>query len=136
MMKLIRLSLSIFLLAGMAAAHGRYERIDTTDFVNRPGDYQGRLVELTADVIAISADAKSLELFDSRSRMMITINLTQLRKTQRNALVRSPVCRLLVYGQAMVIGDRLTIDAHRVAALPIQSTNRQPSRREAGGGGR
>ena len=136
MMKLIRLSLSIFLLAGMAVAHGRYERIDTTDFVNRPGDYHGRLVELTADVIAISADAKSLELFDSRSRMMITVNLTQLQKSQRRALMHSPVRRLVVYGQAMVLGNQLTIDAHRVEALPVESANRQPSRREAGGGGR
>ena len=135
MMKVIRLSLSIFLLAGMAAAHGRYDHIDTTDFVNRPGDYQGRLVELTADVIAISADAKSLELFDSRSRIMITINLTQLQKSQRRALMHSPVRRLVVYGQAMVIGNQLTIDAHRVAGRPLESANRRPSRKEAGGCG-
>ena len=136
-MKLIGLILSIFLLAGFAAAHGRYERIDTTDFVNRPADYQGRLVEVTADVIAISADAKSLQLFDSRSRMMITVRLTQLQKSQRVALINRPVCHLLVYGQAMVIDGRLNIDAHRVQVLPIQSAaNRQRSRNETGGAGR
>ena len=136
-MKLIRLTLSIFLLAGFAAAHGRYERIDTTDFINHPSDYHGRLVEVTADVIAISADAKSLQLFDSRSRMMITVALTQLQKSQRIALMNRPVRHLLVYGQAMVIDGRLNIDAHRVQALPIQSAaNRQRSRSEAGGAGR
>jgi hypothetical protein len=135
-MKLIRLTLSIFLLAGFAAAHGRYERIDTTDFINHPSDYHGRLVEVTADVIAISADGKSLELFDSRSRMMITVTLTQLQKSQRRALMHSPVRCLVVYGQAMVLGNQLTIDAHRFEALPVESANRQPSRREAGGGGR
>lgn len=136
-MKLVRLTLSIFLLAGFAAAHGRYERIDTTDFSNHPGDYHGRLVEVTADVIAISADAKSLQLFDSRSRMMITVTLTQLQKSQRIALMNRPVRHLLVYGQALVIDGRLNIDAHRVQALPIQSAaNRQRSRSEAGGAGR
>ena len=135
-MKLIGLILSIFLLAGFAAAHGRYERIDTTDFVIRPADYHGRLVEVTADVIAISADAKSLQLFDSRSRMMITVTLTQIQKSQRRTLMNSPVRHLLVYGQAMVIRGRLTIEAHRVQALPLQTAaNRQP-RREAGGCGR
>lgn len=137
MMKLIRLTMSIFLLAGFAAAHGRYERIDTTDFINHPGEYHGRLVEVTADVIAINADGKSLQLFDSPSRMMITVTLTQLKKSQRIALMNSPVRHLLVYGQAMVIDGRLTIDAHRVEARPIQSAaNRQSSRREAGGCGR
>jgi hypothetical protein len=136
-MRLILSTLSIFLLAGFATAHGRYEHIDTTDFINHPSDYHGRLVEVTADVIAISADGKSLQLFDSRSRMMITVTLTQIQKSQRRALMNSPVRRLVVYGQVMVIGDRRIIDAHRVAALPIQSAaNRQPSRKEAGGWGR
>lgn len=136
-MKLIRLTLSIMFLAGMASAHGLYERIDTTDFINHPGNYHGRLVEVTADVIAISADGKSLQLFDSRSRMMINVTLTQLQKSQRRALTHSPVRHLLVYGQATVIGDRLMIDAHRVTAVPIQSAaKRQPTRKEPGGCGR
>ena len=68
---------------------------------------------------------------------MITVTLTQLQKSQRRALMNSPVCHLLVYGQAIVIDGRLNIDAHRVQALPTQSAaNRQRSRSEAGGAGR
>jgi hypothetical protein len=36
--------------------------------------------------------------------MMITVKLNQLQKSQRQALMHSPARRLLVYGQATVIG--------------------------------
>lgn len=137
MMKAIRLTLSIFLLAGGALAHGTYEAIDTTDFVARPETYEGRLVEIRAEVIAIGADSKSLQLFDEKSRMMIAVNLTKLSKVQRIALMRNPVRHLVVYGQATVSGGRLVIDAHKVETLSLEAkTNGQPSRAEAGAGGR
>lgn len=117
MINVIRLTLSIILLAGLAAAHGRYEPIDISDFVAHPETYEGRLVEVRADVIAISADSKSLQLFDGQSKMMIDVKLMQISKPQRNALMRNPVRHLQVYGQATVIGGRLVIDAHKVDAL-------------------
>ena len=124
MKKLILSTLSILLLAGLAAAHGRYEPIKTAEFAANPEDYQGRLVEVRANIIAISADRKSLELFDPESRMMITVKLNQLQKSQRQALMHSPARRLLVYGQATVIGRRMVIDAHKVEALPIDAAGR------------
>jgi len=124
MTKLVQLTLSILLFAGLAAAHGRYEPIKTADFAAHPEMYDGRLVEVRADLIAISADRKSLELFDSQSRIMITVKLTQLTKSQRSALIHSPARRLLVYGQATVVGRRLVIDAHKVEALPIDAAAR------------
>lgn len=137
MMKIIRLTLSILLLAGGAAAHGNYEAIDTADFVARPEAYEGRLVEVRADVIAIGADSKSLQLFDGKSRMMIGVKLSQLSKAQRNALMRNPVRQLLVYGQVTVIGGRFVIDAHKVEALSLgRNTTGQRSREEAPAGGR
>ena len=121
MMKLIRLTLSIFLLAGVAVALGTYEAIDTTDFVARPETYEGRLVEIRAEVIAIGADSKSLQLFDEKSRMIIAVNLTQLSKVQRSALMRNPVRYLVIHGQATVSGGRLVIDAHKVVALSLEA---------------
>ena len=105
----------------MAVALGTYEAIDTTDFVARPETYEGRLVEIRAEVIAIGADSKSLQLFDEKSRMMIGVNLTHLSKVQRSALMRNPVRHLLVYGQATVSGGRLVIDAHKVVALSLEA---------------
>ena len=137
MMNAIRLTLSILLLAGWAAAHGRYEPIDTTNFAAHPETYQGRLVEVRADIIAISADSKSLQLFDAQSKMMIGVKLTQLSKAQRSALMHSRVRHLLVYGQASVIAGRLVIEAHKVEAQPLDATVKcQPSDEKAGAGGR
>jgi hypothetical protein len=135
MIKLLRLTVSILLLAGVAAAFGRYEPINTADFSAHPETYDGRLVEVRADIIAIGADSKSLQLFDAQSRMMIEVRLMQLSKAQRSALMHSPVRHLLVHGQATVIGGRLIIDAHKVEALPLEAkTNRQQSSGEVGGG--
>jgi hypothetical protein len=128
MIKAIRLSLSILLLAGWAAAHERYQPIDTTDFVAHPEIYEGRLVEIRADVIAIGADSKSLQLFDGQSKMLIEVKLTQLSKAQRSSLMHNPVRHLLVYGQATVIGGRLFIDAHKVEALSLEANTNRPSK--------
>jgi len=116
-MQAIRLTFAIFVLAGCALAHERYQAIDTTDFVAHPETYQGRLVEVRAEVIAIGADSKSLQIFDEQSRMMIGVKLTQLSKAQRSALMRNPVRHVLVYGQVTVSEGRLVIDAHKVEAL-------------------
>lgn len=124
MTKLIQATFSILLLAGLAAAHGVYEPIKTAVLATNPESYDGRMVEVTANIIAINADAKSLELFDSQSRMTITVKLTRLPKSQRRALMHSPARRLLVYGQAKVMGRRMVIDAHKVEALPIDVTGR------------
>ena len=124
MTKLVQLTMSILLLAGLAAAHGRYEPIKTAEFAAHPEIYDGRLVEVRADIIAISADAKSLELFDSESRITITVRINQIQKSQRIALIHSPARRLLVYGQATVVGRRLVIDAHKIEVLPSDNSGR------------
>ena len=116
-MRIIRLTLSILLLAGGALANGNYEAINTTDVVAHPEAYAGRLVEVRAEVIAIGADSKSLQLFDGKSKMMIEVKLTQLSKSQRGALIRNPVHQLLVHGQMTVSGGRFAIVAHKVEAL-------------------
>jgi hypothetical protein len=125
--KIARLSIALFLFAGWAAAHERYQPLDTTGFASHPETYDGQLVAVRADVIAISADAKSLELFDGQSRMIITVKLTQLSKAQRSALMCNPVRHLAVYGQATTRGGRLVIDAHKVEVLSAEAkSNGQP----------
>ena len=112
-MRIVTLFLSIFLLAGTAAANAGYERIDTTDFVNRADIYQGRLVTVTAEVLAINADGKSIRLFDTESKALIDVNLRQLDKAERRALILKPVRRVSVYGRAKMKDGRLIIEAHR-----------------------
>jgi hypothetical protein len=127
MMIIIRLTLAVFLLAGLAAANEGYEAIDTTNFVNRADSYQGRLVAVTGKVCAVSADGKSIQLFDAQSRALIDVTLTQLKKSQRRTLMLNPVRRVAVYGRVEMKNGKFVIDAHQVTPLAEASARRQPS---------
>jgi len=74
----------------------------------------GRTVEVQARVVAINADGQSLELYDSPTRTRISVQLAQLSKAEREALIRSDVREVLVRGQASMIAGRLTIHAESV----------------------
>lgn len=74
----------------------------------------GRTVEVQARVIAINADGQSLELYDSPSRTRISVQLAQLSKAERKALIRSDVRELMVRGQVSVVAGRMTIHAESV----------------------
>jgi len=123
MKNLIGLTISLLLTAGAAAAHGLYEPINAADLAAHPEAYHDRQVEFTASIIAISADAKSLELFDTQSGTMITVRLALLQKSQRRALIHTPARNLLVQGRAMVVRGRLVIDAHKAEAPPLVSAD-------------
>ena len=115
-----RLTLSFLIItcfAGSTLALGLNDRLDLADFASHPEAFAGRMIEVNAQVIAINADGKGLELFDSQSRTRISVRLTQLRKSERAALMCSDVRRVLVSGRASVVGGRLTIDAQSVQPL-------------------
>jgi hypothetical protein len=116
------LSALLVLLTGataMATTDGRYTKINIADFCNHPEVLNGRLVEVSARVIAINADSNSMELFDSESRTMIVVKMADLPKAQRNALVNNDIRRVTVAGRASMVGGRLVIDARRIEAVLI-----------------
>ena len=113
-MTLIRLTLAIFLFAGVASAGSSYERVDTADILNRADAYQGRLVEITGDICAVNADGKSIRLFDKQKRVMIDVSLNQFRKSERSALTLAVVKHVSVYGRAESKNGKLVIEAHQV----------------------
>lgn len=76
--------------------------------------FAGRTVEVQARIVAINADGQSLELYDSPSRTRILVQLAQLPKAERKALIRSDVREVLVRGQVSMVAGRLTIDAQSV----------------------
>jgi hypothetical protein len=110
----IRLFLSLFLLSGLAVGQGRYQHLEFADFVKQPETFEGRMVEVTAKVVAINANGQSLRLFDSQSMTLINVSLSRLQEAQRRALLVQPVLKLTVYGRAEVLNGRLAIDAVRV----------------------
>ena len=112
-----RLTLSFLIVtcfAGLALAHGADERLRIADFTSNPDAFAGRTVEVEARVVAINADGKSLELFDSPSHTRISVKLAQLPKTERMELIRSCVREVLVRGRVSMVAGRLTIHAESV----------------------
>ena len=116
-----RFALSMLLFAGLALSV----------YANQADDSEGRIVEVSAQVVAISADSKSLVLFDSPSKKMIDVRLNHLKKNDRNALIRGDVRRVLVTGRASLVDGRMVIDAQRIEALPRERTTNDPLSTEA-----
>lgn len=117
-MKLMfRLTLSFLIVisfAGLTMAHGANERLTIADLASDPDGFAGRTVEIEARVVAINADGKSLELFDSPSYTRISVQLTQLPRIERKSLLHSDVREVLVRGRVSMVAGRLTIHADSV----------------------
>jgi len=112
-----RLTLSflfLFCFTGLTMAHGVDERLNLADFASNPENFAGRAVEVQARVIAINADGQSLELYDSASHTRISVQLAQLPRTERTALICSNVREVVVRGRVSTVAGRLTIQAESV----------------------
>ena len=120
-MNIIRLILTVLILAVVAVASDEYEAIDTTNFANRADAYQGRLVAVSGSVVAVNADRKSIQIFDTNTKALLEVSLLKLTKAQRNALILNPVRRVSVYGKTEVKNGKLSIDAHKVVAQVDES---------------
>ena len=116
----------IISLAGLALASEVSEKVDLVKFAGQPEALAGRLIEVEAQVIAINADGKSLELFDAQSRTRVSVRLTQLRKADRLALMQSDVRSVSVSGRASVVAGLLTIEADSVRQLPLKTSASVP----------
>lgn len=106
---------------GIAAADVRYDKINIADFCNNPAAFDGRSVEVSGRVIAINAQSKSMELFDSQSKTVVVVRLSQLPKSERSALINKDVRRVGVSGRVRMVGERLVIDAEKIDVLPIET---------------
>lgn len=112
-----RLALSFLIVisvVGLTMARGADDRLRIADFASDPNSFAGRTVEVEARVVAISADGQSLELFDSTSHTRMSVQLAQLSKTERMALIHSDVRQVLVRGQVSMIAGRVIINAESV----------------------
>ena|SRR5690348_12849337 len=113
---MFRLTLSFLIvigLAGLSVARAD-ERLRIADFASNPDGFAGRTVEVEGRVVAISADGQSLELFDSPSHTRISVQLAQLSRTDRLALIHSDVREVTVRGRVSMVAGRMTIHAESV----------------------
>jgi hypothetical protein len=112
-----RLTLSFLIVicfAGLTMARGVDEQLKIADFASNPDAFAGRTVEVQGRVVAIHADGQSLEIYDSPSHTRISVQLAQLPKTERGALIGSDVREVLVRGRVSMVAGRLTIHAESV----------------------
>src|SRR5262245_3470432 len=112
-----RLTLSFLIvicLAGLTMAHGADDRLTVADFARDPNGFAGRTVEVEARVVAINANGQSLELFDAPSHTRISVQLAQLPKAERRALLCSDVREVLVRGRASMVAGRMSIQAETI----------------------
>jgi hypothetical protein len=113
------LSLSIItIFASLTFAFAPADRVDLAQFACHPEALAGRTIEVDANIVAITADGRIFELFDSQSHTRIDVRLTQVRKADRMALLHSGVRRVSVSGRASVVAGRLTIDAENIKPAP------------------
>ena len=97
-----------------------YAQVDMKDFASRPAECQGRRVTVTAEVVSVSADYRELNVFDSRSKALIGVSLTQLSKAQRHALIAEPVHHVAVYGRVEMKNGQVVIKADMV--MPVSAS--------------
>lgn len=105
-----------FFAQGRSVENG-YAQVDWKEFANRPAEFEGRRVAITADVVSISADFRALDVFDARSKSLVGVSLTQLPKSQRQTLVSEPVHRVSIYGRVEMKNGRAIIKADQVMPL-------------------
>ena len=113
-MTTLRLTFTILIMAGLVSASAHYNQVDTTNFATRAATYEGQLVAVTGKVCAVNADGKGVRLFDSETKALIEVDLSQLGRSQRRTLMLSGVHQISVYGKAEMKNGKLIIDAHRV----------------------
>lgn len=101
------------------------ETVSFSDFRTKPDVFGGRLVEVNARVIAISADSKSMELFDSESKAFVRVRLNNMTATERKNLIKGDVRYVSVVGRAIMLNGRVIIDAQKV--VPISGSEIVPT---------
>lgn len=121
-MIIVRTFVLVCCLAALALGQGSrtekdYAQLDWQDFVSHPADYEGRRVLITAEVVAVSADYRALDVFDARSKAMIGVSLRQLPKAHRRALIVEPVRQVAVYGRVEIKRGHAVIKADKVTPV-------------------
>ncbi|MEK7832885.1 MAG: hypothetical protein AAB401_17475 [Acidobacteriota bacterium] len=98
-------------------ADNSYAEIDLKEIANHAAEFEGRRVVITAEIVSVNADQRTLTVFDNTSKTLAGISLTQLSKSQRHRLITDPIHRVSVYGRVEVKNGRATIKADQVMPL-------------------
>jgi hypothetical protein len=114
--------------ARAAAPGSRYAKVELSDVAGKDaaGDKaprSGRLISVMAEVLAYDARLAKLELFDARSRSVVSVSLAQVGRAERRALAARPATDVTVYGQVAVREDgQPVIVAHKLELIEADVT--------------
>lgn len=97
-----------------------YGVVDLAELAVNPIEYDGKMVEISGEVVSINADHKLMEVFNARTKVLIVVNLDKLTEMQRRSLIKDPVHRVSVFGRLEMKGGRPVIKADNV--LPLAAT--------------
>jgi len=111
--------LAVLALAQESAANNSYAQINLKDVASRSAEFEGRRVAITADVVSVSADLRTLDIFDNSSKTLVGVSLRQLSKSQRQVLINEPVHRVSVFGRVEMKNGRMVIKADQVMPLSV-----------------
>ncbi|MGH9800463.1 MAG: hypothetical protein ACRD82_08880 [Blastocatellia bacterium] len=94
-----------------------YAPIELKEIAKRATELEGRRVAVTAEIVSVNADGRALVVFDNDSKTLASVSLTQLAKSQRQALIANPIHRVSVYGRVELKNGRAIIKADQVMPL-------------------
>lgn len=96
---------------------GNYAQTDLKEISRHTTELEGHKVAITADIISISADRRSLVVFDNTTKTLANVSLAQLGKSQRRSLIADPIHRVSVFGRVEIKNGRALIKADQVMPL-------------------
>ncbi|MDX2041175.1 MAG: hypothetical protein SF097_07995 [Acidobacteriota bacterium] len=112
--------LTLSVLAQSKAADNGYAPVELKNVVGQCSELEGRRVAVTAEIVSVSADVRSMSVFDNSSKTIVSVSLDQLSKSQRQSLINQPVLRVSVFGRVEVKNNRAVIKADQV--MPLATT--------------
>lgn len=123
-MFLVRTILLVCCLALAALAQSRtadngYVQVELKNVASHASEFEGRRVAVTADIVSVSADFRSMKVFENASKTYVSVSLEQLTKSQRQSLMNEPVLRVSVFGRVEVKNNHTLIKADQVMPMAI-----------------
>ncbi|MEP7271590.1 MAG: hypothetical protein ABI882_08790 [Acidobacteriota bacterium] len=103
----------------------QYREVTLQDITRNPVSFSGQRVTLTAEILSLSADSRSLDLYDELSRAVISVSLVNLKKSDRRALLHAPIHRVAVSGRINLERGQPLIEAERVEARSTERLARR-----------
>jgi hypothetical protein len=104
-----------------AATGSRYAKVELSEVAGQKDARRGRLVSVMAEVLSYDARLEKLELFDARSRSVVSVSLAQVGQAERRGLAKQPATDVTVYGRVALRDGQPVIVAHKLDLVLLET---------------